>query len=127
MPLKRLRACARCWIPELDGLVVGPGRHELRVRRERNQVDVTAMPLKCLRACARCWIPELDGLIGGPGRHELRVWRERDRPDPTAMPLERLRACIPIIFHSWPGCNPPLFFLLEQASCYTADRAKYKC
>jgi len=43
MPLERLRACARRQIPELDGLVGGPGRHELRVRREGDGSNPIAM------------------------------------------------------------------------------------
>ena len=62
MPLERLRTCACRRILELNGAIVGPGRHELRVGRERNR-GVTDIHLNRLRTYARRYIPDLDTLI----------------------------------------------------------------
>ena len=66
--LERRHAGARRRIPQLDGLIVGPGREALRVRREGHRSDFAAMALERRHAEARCHIPQLDGLINGPGR-----------------------------------------------------------
>jgi len=63
MPLERLRTCACRRILELNGAIVGPGRHELRVGRERDRVNVTAMPLERLRICARRRILDLNSPV----------------------------------------------------------------
>ncbi|KAJ8065096.1 hypothetical protein OCU04_005809 [Sclerotinia nivalis] len=51
MPLEYLLQYTRSRVPDLDRLVVRCRRQQLRVDREGNRVDPTAMPLERLKNC----------------------------------------------------------------------------
>jgi hypothetical protein len=76
-------------VPEPDGAVARPRRHQLAVRRERHGRDRVRVAAERAALRPRGRVPEPDGAVARPRRHQLAVRRERHGPDRVRVAAER--------------------------------------